>query len=480
MAGSNSLMVINDMRKSGYNNLFTILALVFTVAGAEAIAQDSGSSTSTPDPKQVAPPRVSNTEEAKLQEQRGVLFQRMLEKPDDLDASFEYASLSIQLGDIEAAISTLERMRIFAPNLPRLQLELGLLYFQLSAYQTAKSYFEAAIAGDDVPQTVFEKVEHYLAAIEEATKQTSYSGLLRVGIRYQSNVNQAPKYATIVLNGLPFVLGDDSRATSDNSHFLAGKLDISRKLARQGVSMRYALSYNLSKQSTRDEFDFATAEASAGPLIDLVPGFWGQEDAKLKVYGAVADTRLDRYSYSTHLGAGAELTLKSDARTSGLVRAEYFGKSYQNSPAAPRAEDRDGSVIQLLTSWRRIVDVNRSYNAALELTRSSAEADYLSFAQYAVQLGHTYAFAPPFLSTGKWVLGTSLSLIQRNHDEADQFVNANAAQRDSEYSVRASLDIPLKRKLFLISEAGYRQTDSNYSTREFENLSAAISLMKVW
>lgn len=40
----------------------------------------------------------------------------MLQDPSNLDVAFEYASLSSQVGDYEAAVSTLERMLIFAPN----------------------------------------------------------------------------------------------------------------------------------------------------------------------------------------------------------------------------------------------------------------------------------------------------------------------------------------------------------------------------
>jgi cytochrome c-type biogenesis protein CcmH/NrfG len=61
-----------------------------------------------------------------IEARRQALLQQMLQDPSNLDVAFEYASLSSQVGDYEAAISTLERMLIFAPNTPRLQLELGI------------------------------------------------------------------------------------------------------------------------------------------------------------------------------------------------------------------------------------------------------------------------------------------------------------------------------------------------------------------
>ena len=46
---------------------------------------------------------------------RQALLRLMLQDPSNLDTAFEYAALSSQVGDYEAAVSTLERMLIFAP-----------------------------------------------------------------------------------------------------------------------------------------------------------------------------------------------------------------------------------------------------------------------------------------------------------------------------------------------------------------------------
>ena len=71
-----------------------------------------------------------------------LLFKRLLIKPDDLDAGFRYAELETELGDYEAAIGALERMLYYNPNLPRVKLQLGVLYFHLRSYEMARTYFE--------------------------------------------------------------------------------------------------------------------------------------------------------------------------------------------------------------------------------------------------------------------------------------------------------------------------------------------------
>ncbi len=68
-----------------------------------------------------------------LRSQYDTLFQRILADPANLDANFQFAEIATQLGDLEAAIGALERIIFYNPNLPRVRLELGILYFSASA-----------------------------------------------------------------------------------------------------------------------------------------------------------------------------------------------------------------------------------------------------------------------------------------------------------------------------------------------------------
>ena len=70
-------------------------------------------------------PAVPSSE---LKQQYDAAFQETLSKPADLDVLFRFASLAAQTGDLEGAISALERMLLINPDLPRVRLELGGLY----------------------------------------------------------------------------------------------------------------------------------------------------------------------------------------------------------------------------------------------------------------------------------------------------------------------------------------------------------------
>lgn len=87
------------------------------VSAATPVLAEGGSTVAV---QRLGPPEIEARRES--------LLKQMIARPNDLDLAFEYAQLSSQVGDYEGAISTLERMLIYSPNTPRLQLELGVLY----------------------------------------------------------------------------------------------------------------------------------------------------------------------------------------------------------------------------------------------------------------------------------------------------------------------------------------------------------------
>ena len=79
-------------------------------------------------------------------------FQEMLRQPADLDVLFRFAAVASQTGDLEGAISALERMLLINPNLPRVRLELGVLYYRLGSYEVARTYLEGALKSPTMPR----------------------------------------------------------------------------------------------------------------------------------------------------------------------------------------------------------------------------------------------------------------------------------------------------------------------------------------
>src|SRR5215472_8266995 len=116
---------------------------------------------------------ADGADQAALQAQKDQLFQKMLANPADLDVAFDYANVAAQLGDNEGAVSTLERMLLFNPNLPRVDLELGALYFRMGSFDVARTYFDKALAANPPPPAeVQQRVNQYLGLIDQQLSPT--------------------------------------------------------------------------------------------------------------------------------------------------------------------------------------------------------------------------------------------------------------------------------------------------------------------
>src|SRR5439155_23020488 len=141
--------------------------------------------------QKVSGQEVSTQDKAALEAQKEALFEQMFRDPANLDVTFAYADASARLGDYEAAVSALERMLLFNPDLPRVQLELGALYFRMGSYELARDYFDKATAGNPPPD-VRSRVDQYLAEIEKGQSRHHISGYVFFGTQYQSDANVAP------------------------------------------------------------------------------------------------------------------------------------------------------------------------------------------------------------------------------------------------------------------------------------------------
>ena len=119
-------------------------------------------------------------------------FQETLRQPGNLDVLFRFATVATQTGDLEGAVSALERMLLIDPNLPRVRLELGVLYFRLGSYELARTFLQSALASRSIPADVRAKAEQYMAELDNRLTRSRFSGEVFLGMRYQSNANLVP------------------------------------------------------------------------------------------------------------------------------------------------------------------------------------------------------------------------------------------------------------------------------------------------
>lgn len=78
------------------------------------------------------------------------------------ERSFEFVQAAVDAGDLRGAIAALERILLINPDLPNIQLELGVLYRRAGAAELGDAYIREALAAEDVPPEVRERAEAIL------------------------------------------------------------------------------------------------------------------------------------------------------------------------------------------------------------------------------------------------------------------------------------------------------------------------------
>jgi tetratricopeptide (TPR) repeat protein len=451
-----------------FANYWIVLASVFLI---QAISAPPASAQAQPGA------RADRLSADAIEAERRLLFSRMMADPSDLDTAFEYAALSSRAGDLEGAIATLERMLIFAPGLPRLQLELGVLYYRLGAYETANSYFEGALAAPDVPEEVRLRVERYRTGIDRASAPTRFSGAVAVGARYQTNANAAPETRNVSLNGIDFLLDEGAVSSPDTNGFIAGNFRFSHDLESQGDRLEANLATYGSLYAEREELNAAIADLTVGPVFNLER--FRIEGATLGVYGIIGGVMLDGDPYLVSGGVGANLAKRFGDGTRVSLRTEYRHEDYRDSVLRPTASLRSGDRYRVEAGLEQQVSANVVLTGALEADRREAETGFHSNTAYGASAGARISFAPPVGTMNlPWTVGVTAGYLRRDYAAPDGISSTVDAQRDHEAFVEATLAVPVADAWTVLATGGYRNVDSNYDMRKFDNLSGTISLLR--
>ncbi len=139
-------------------------------------------------------------------ERQQALFAELLKQPDDLDLMLDYARVSVALEDYEAAITTLERILIYVPDLTSVKIELGAAYFRLGSDATAKYYFDEALAANDLTAEERAQIARFQDEIDRRLATSRFYGQAMVGIAGSTNANLGPADNIVQVSGIPVIL----------------------------------------------------------------------------------------------------------------------------------------------------------------------------------------------------------------------------------------------------------------------------------
>jgi Tetratricopeptide repeat len=285
---------------------------------------------------------LSPSERAELQAKKDQLFQRSLRDPGNLDVAFAYADAAAKLGDNEAAVSALERMLLFNPNLPRVQLELGALYFRMGSYDSARAYFERAAAANP-PEEVQERIRTYLNEISRQNAPQRFSGYTFFGAQYQSDANVAGS-SSIAFPGVVINLLPQFTKRSDYNFFGTGSALYSYDMGTQTVdTFEVGGTGYVNHYGVIERLNLGLVEATVGPRYNFREPLPGVSSASLKPYFIGNEVTLGNHQYFDTWGVGGEATALAWEDLKFKSTFEFRQKSFTNAPDRPLSTGFNGS-----------------------------------------------------------------------------------------------------------------------------------------
>jgi outer membrane protein len=250
-----------------------------------------------------------------------ILSRVLVKDPSSTEALFLMGEVNSRQHKYAEAIPYYRKILVDHPNVVRVRLDLARALFETGEDDAAEYNFHLALAAGDLPDTVIDNVERYLAIIR-SRQHFVYD--LNFGIAPDSNLNKATANDHVTLFGLPFALSPDARQKSGIGVTGTVSGEYRADLATDVRWRTGALLYGL-KYPSNSEFDDSQARGHMGPQ-------WFFQRGDVSVLGVATKRWFGDKDYSTGVGGRLEgqYWLTKQVLYSGYF--EGLNSSYQTQP----------------------------------------------------------------------------------------------------------------------------------------------------
>lgn len=356
---------------------------------------------------------------------RDVTFEEVLRDPDNVDLNYAFALTQIRQGDLLGALSTLERILLKNPAIPRVRLLYAIVLYRLNAVAEAERELDNVLKlrMDD---GLRRELDYYRAEVARQKQRTKFTAIVRFGWNYDSNRNAAPITRGIVSAGSFVPVPDEISTHSLES---LARLEVEHDL---GFQRRHRLIgsvtglYDASLRS--DRFTLGAVDVRGGVALDLAP-------QELRIQPHFRYARLDSDTVLQAHGG----SIRFDWPTKrGLLFYVHGSGEYQVFNATERAPS---SRFRTGPEWRGGIGVRYVVTPEHRLTftasgiRKEAREDFFDYAGAQVGLEHG------------WLLGRGMFLLSNASWEGDWYdgadPNINSAKRkDNILRIRTIFGVP--------------------------------------
>ena len=321
-------------------------------------------------------------------------------------------------------------MLLINPDLPRVRLELGVLYFRIGSYAIARTYLTRVADNPDAPPEVAERVQVFLDEIDSRLTRGSLSGSVFFGARYSDNANAGPNSPNVLANGVAAQLDDQFTNKADRNYFVSAQLSHSYDLLTQRSEIvESSATLYVSEQDKQKQLDIVFLEAQTGirgPFLqDIVPG------ATMKPYILGNMVYLQDSWYQFSVGFGANIVLPLTQRLRTTVNLESKSEHFRNDSERLNASQQSGVEASLSADAAYVLSETQQVGLRTSAASQEAKENFNGFREFQIGGSFTQLFAIPALEDGPATLSASVTRSSSHYNQANATVVANRKRRDA-------------------------------------------------
>lgn len=403
-------------------------------------------------------------------------FEETLKNPTDPPTLVRYADLAVQVGDIEGAISALERLLLINGDQPRVKLELGVLYFRLGSYEAARTYLESARGSAAASPETKERATQYLKEVDSKVSRSQFSGDLLAGIGYSTNANSGPAGA-IQSFGATAVTTPNISQQPDFNFIGAATIRHRYDLNRQDSgALESEFSFYSSRQFQVTSANVTLLEFTTGPRSSpFEAGALDDLTVRPLITGRYVGIQ-DMPSYWAW-GAGLETTTPIGPQINANLSLFGRRREFLNNPTVPTNNQSSGNEAVAVLDMRVELTSYMTLGLGANFTRFEAMVDSQTYSEFGFGGSMEVRFTDPLGINGRiWTAVASASMAQATYGAPDPTINPLVVRSQNDANLGLILTIPLDDSLALIGQANYTQRAASLNNYAYEAFTTMVGL----
>ena len=361
-------------------------------------------------PAQNVQPTLTDPEElAAAQQEKEEIFKQLFKDPTNLSLLFKYANISILVGDLEGAIGVFEQMLIYDSELPRIRLELGVLYFRLGAYALANNYLKS-VKEFNPPPEVEARVDQFLEAIVSAEEPFQWQQNLSLGWKHTTNGNSGINADFIEIGDFLLEVDPDSKREGDRSALYNYSLSVDQDLNHpRGDNIQYFFSYGADRFETFTQFDIQSNVFSVRRNFNLDENYF-------------SFFNLEDPVFSPNINLLRVVLNREEILQSGRISLDYSGQLddgssmlfsyYRDEKIFKSGRQKNGRINGISFGQSYVWPGSQAlYGYKIVLENYRANAGYEFYENYGVE----FSYSQPLKEN--WQFSSKYSYQDKSHDE---------------------------------------------------------------